>query len=136
MAYVLIMLCACLILAALSAYGFSLPRVYRIRACEGRSWRRAFPSASKHELRAFLLFFTAAFAFKDQDKLKFRPDDGILEIYRNLYPSRWMADALEVETLAADLHERHAIELDAIWKDDLTLGELFSHIQSSPSRVI
>lgn len=136
MVYALIVVCACLFLLTLSKCESGLPHAYRVRACEGRSWRRAFPSASKHELRAFLLLFTSAFAFKNQDKLRFRPDDGILDIYRNLYPSRWTPDVLEVETLAAHLQKRHAINLGSIWKDDLTLGELFSHIQSSHSRGI
>lgn len=136
MVYVLIVVCACLFLLALSKRESGFAHIYRVRACQGRSWRRAFPSASKRELRSFLLLFTSAFAFKDQDKLKFRPDDGILDIYRNIYPSRWTPDVLEVETLAAHLHKRHAIELGTVWKDDLTLGELFSHIQSTHSRGI
>ncbi|MGB9989744.1 hypothetical protein [Pseudoduganella rhizocola] len=136
MVYVLIVVCACLFFLTLSKRESGLPHIYRLRACQGRYWGQAFPSASKHELRAFLLLFTSAFAFKDQDKLKFGPDDGILDIYRNLYPNRWTPDVLEVETLAAHLHKRHAIKLGSVWKDDLTLGELFSHIHSSPSRGI
>jgi hypothetical protein len=107
-------------------YGPSLPRPYRFRSCEGRGWRRTFPTASKDEIRSFLLVFVSAFAFVDKDKLKFRPDDKILDIYRSLYPSRWLPDALEFETLANDLQKRYALKLDSIWSDDLTLGELFT----------
>lgn len=66
-------------------YGPSLPRPYRFRGCEGRGWRRTFPTASKDEIRSFLLLFVSAFAFADKDKLKFRPDDKILDVYRSLY---------------------------------------------------
>jgi hypothetical protein len=110
--------------------GASLPRLYQSRRCEGRSWREAFPKASKDEIRTFLLLFVSAFAFSDKDKLKFRPDDKILDIYRALYPSRWMPDALEVETLARDLHARYKLELDLIWSDELTLGEIFSNAKT------
>ena len=74
--------------------------------------------------------FVSAFAFADKDKLKFRPDDKILDVYRNLYPSLWMPDALEFETLTYDLKKQYALDLETIWSDDLTLGELFSHIRA------
>ena len=111
-------------------YWTSLPRPYRFRNCEGRGWRRTFPTASKDEIRSFLLMFVSAFAFADKDKLKFRPDDKILDVYRSLYPSRWLPDALEFETLAYDLKKQYALDLETIWSDDLTLGELFTHIRA------
>ena len=67
-----------------------------------------------------------AFAFSDNEKLKLRPDDKILEIYKALYPSKWTPDALEFETLAKDLQQRYSVELEKIWRDDLTLGDLFT----------
>lgn len=111
-------------------YGPGLPRPYRFRSCEGRAWRRTFPTASKDEIRSFLSLFVSAFAFADQDKIKFRPDDKILEVYRSLYPSRWLPDVLEFETLANDLQKRYALKLEAVWSDDLTLGELFTVIRT------
>lgn len=107
-----------------------LPRPYRFRSCEGQGWRRAFPTASKDEIRSFLLLFVSAFAFADKDKLKFRPDDKILHVYRSIYPSQWMPDALELETLANELQKRYALKLESIWNDDLTLGELFIRIRT------
>jgi len=127
---VLVLIFACLVLLISAKYGPSLPRPYRLRSCEGRGWRQAFPKASKNEIRSFLLLFVSAFAFADEDKLKFRPDDKVLGIYRALYPSRWMPDALQVETLASDLRERYALELGSIWSEDLTLGEIFSRIRA------
>jgi hypothetical protein len=111
-------------------YGPSLPRPYRFRSCEGRGWRRTFPTASKDEIRTFLLLFVSAFAFADKDKLKFRPDDKILDIYRSLYPSRWLPDALEFETLANDLQKSYLLKLESVWSDDFTLGELFTRTRA------
>jgi propanediol dehydratase small subunit len=111
-------------------YGAGLPRPYSSRNCEGRGWRRAFPTASKNEIRSFLLLFVSAFAFSDKDKLKFRPDDKILDIYRNLYSSEWLPDALELETLASKLQKQYTLELESIWSDELTLGELFNRTQA------
>lgn len=130
MSIVLILIFVCLALLISAKYGSNLPRPYRLRKCEGRGWRQDFPTASKNEIRSFLLLFVSAFAFADKDGLKFRPNDKILDIYRALYPSRWIPDALEVETLASDLQERYALELDSIWSDELTLGEIFSRVRA------
>jgi propanediol dehydratase small subunit len=75
------------------------------------------------------LLFTAAFAFRESEKLKFNPDDRIWEIYRDLYPNRWVADALELETLTDDLNAKHGIALGEIWSENLTLGEVFACVQ-------
>lgn len=107
-------------------FGTSLPRRYRLRNCEGRSWRNEFPSATKQEIREFLLLFMSAFAFKDNEKLKFSPHDRIWEIYRELYPNYWTADALELETLTEDLLTEYEFSLAAIWSEKLTLGEVFA----------
>jgi propanediol dehydratase small subunit len=107
----------------------SLPKKYQSRKCEGRQWRRAFPQATKHDIREFLLLFTAAFAFRDSDKLKFSPNDRVWEIYRDLYPNRWVADALELETLTDELNAKHGIALGEIWSEKLTLGEVFTRAQ-------
>jgi hypothetical protein len=117
-----------LALALWSKFGTSLPRRYRLRSCEGRSWRTAFPSATKEEIREFLLLFTSAFAFKDAERLKFGPHDRIWEIYRELYPNRWTADALELETLTEDLLKKHEFSLAVVWSEKLTLGEVFACI--------
>jgi propanediol dehydratase small subunit len=79
----------------------------------------------KEEIRAFLLTFADSFAYREREKLKFRPDDAVLEIYRAHYPSKWMPDALEVETFAARLEKQYCLSLAHIWRDTLTLGEIF-----------
>lgn len=112
------------------AFGGRLPRAYRTRWCQGRGWRTAFPAGTKQEIRQFLSLFVSAFSFDDGEKLKLAPADGILEIYRARYPSRLQPDAMELETLALDLARQHGIALEALWKDSLTLGELFSYTQT------
>lgn len=111
-------------------WGGRLPKGYESRACQGRGWRKAFPAATKQEIRAFLSLFVSAFAFDDREKLKLAPTDAILKIYRAQYPSRLTPDAMELETLAADLKRQHGIKLEALWNDGLTLGELFTYVQS------
>jgi hypothetical protein len=129
---IIVLICIFSFLALLisAKYAAGLPRPYSSRSCEGRGWRRAFPTASKNEIRSFLLLFVSAFAFADKDKLKFRPDDKILDIYRSLYPNKWMPDALELETLVSKLQKQYTLELEPIWSDQLTLGELFTRIRA------
>lgn len=110
-------------------FGTSLPKRYQSRKCKGAQWRKAFPQATKYDIRDFLLLFTAAFAFRDSEKLKFSPNDRVWQIYRDLYPNRWVADALELETLTDDLNARYGIALGEIWSEELTLGEVFACIQ-------
>lgn len=87
------------------------------------------------EIREFLLFLVKAFAFSDHEKLKLNPNDKILEVYNALYPSQWMPDALEFETLERDLRQKYSIELGKILRDDLTLGELFTEcLKTTPNK--
>ncbi|MCP4321993.1 MAG: hypothetical protein GY787_09110 [Alteromonadales bacterium] len=106
-----------------------LPKKYQARSCMGTNWKREFPSSDKSEIRDFLIFFTDAFAFSRKDKLKFEPNDIILDIYRGMYPSKLMADSLELETLADDLETKYNLKFDEIWSETLTLGELFSRVK-------
>jgi len=106
-------------------FGGRLPVPFRWRSCQGPGWRRSFPEAPKHEIRQFLSLFVSAFAFDDVEKLKLNPNDQILDIYRSLYPHKWLADNLELETLVDDLETKYGISLQAIWNERLTLGELF-----------
>lgn len=91
---------------------------------------QAFPNAPKAEIREFLALFVDAFAFPNEEKLKFSPDDKILSIYRALYPSRWMPDALEVETLAKYIEAKYGLPFASVWSENLTLGELFAIIRT------
>jgi propanediol dehydratase small subunit len=106
-------------------FGLNLPKRYRERSCQGRLWRREFPAAPKTEIREFLTLFVKGFAFRESDKLKFHPSDELLQIYRALYPSKWQADALELETFSKLIKSRYGVDLSSIWREDLTLGQVF-----------
>jgi hypothetical protein len=111
--------------------GGYLPRYFRSRNCQGRSWRRAFPDASKQEIREFLTVFCTAFQLRECEKLKLRPDDGILNIQRAITPE-WAIDPLEEsEDLARKLSDDYGFDLAAAWSDKLTLGELFGYLKNS-----
>ena len=92
----------------------------------GRNWKKQFPNTSSDEIRSFLSFFAHSFAIQEKFKLRFEPEDKLLTIYETFSPPAWGIDALEFETLNDDLINTYGIKLDDIWKEDLTLGELFS----------
>jgi propanediol dehydratase small subunit len=99
---------------------------YWQRSCMGRAWTRTFPQASKVEIREFLYTFVDAFSFPKRRALQFAPTDRVLSVYRALYPLKGFPDALELETFALRLERRYALNLHSIWREDLTLGEIFS----------
>ena len=121
-----------LLAIAWSALTFGpVPNPFRTRSCQGRQWRRAFPSASKKQIREFLSVFKSAFAVREVDMLKLRPDDQLLSIYRALSSSKWLANAVEFDALAKDLRTRFGIVLEDIWDERMTLGALFSYVQQA-----
>lgn len=99
---------------------------YWQRACAGRLWRRRFPLASKTEIREFLDIFLTAFAFEDKRRLCFAPDDRVMDVYRTLYPIRGTPDSMELEDLITRLQKRYGVEILASWKEDITLGDIFT----------
>ena len=107
-------------------FGGRLPREYRARSCQGRAWRSTFPDASNAEIREFLELFVSAFAFSSTERLKLTPDDQVLGVYRALYAHRWMADALEVETLSREFERKYGMSLATVQHEHVTLGELFT----------
>ena len=101
---------------------------YWQRVCRGALWRRRFPDSPKSEIREFFDVFLDAFAFSAPRRLCFSPDDKVLEVYHALYPpGDALADCLELETFSAELR-KHYIDLVSLWRDDLTLGELYARI--------
>ena len=100
-------------------------KAYWQRRCSGRAWKSSFPSAPKQQIRSFLYLFVDAFAFPRHRALQFLPSDRVLSVYRALYPSKGLPDALEVETLAAQLQKTYGVSLSAIWSEELTLGQIF-----------
>ncbi|MCH4296697.1 hypothetical protein MJ923_20545 [Shewanella sp. 3B26] len=116
---------------AWSVYIGDVPKKYKVRSCTGKHWKTAFPHSTKEDIRKFLLLFTDAFAFSPKQKLKFEPEDKILDIYKALYPKKWMADSLEIETLAEDIEKVYQIDFASIWHENLTLGDLYSQVQNA-----
>jgi propanediol dehydratase small subunit len=107
-------------------YGHYLPEPYKSRTCQGRAWKTAFPDKSKHEIREFLLVFSNVFAFRNNQKLLINPNDGILDLYKTIYPSNRLGiDNLELEAFARDLEKKYKINFNAIWSKELTFGRLF-----------
>ena len=102
-------------------------RRYWDRACTGFQWRRRFPNAPKSDIRSFLELFVDAFAFRQSLRLCFSPYYKVMDVYRTLYPDRFMADALELETLASLLRKKYGIDAATFWREDITLGEVFTH---------
>jgi hypothetical protein len=112
-------------------FGGKLPAPFGARTCQGKNWRRSFPDASKDEIRLFLSTFTESFAFNDREKLKLNPNDQLLDIYRALYPHKWQADAMEFETLNDDLQSKYGVNFNSIWREGLTLGQLFEQVRQA-----
>ncbi|WP_417530449.1 hypothetical protein [Marinobacter lipolyticus] len=109
-------------------WGGKPPKAYAVRRCMGREWKAAFPETRKAEIRDFLLLFVQTFAFKDQYKLRFEPDDRILDVY-NATSNQWGIDSMELETLSDALKKHYEVDLHLVWHENLTLGELFSRVQ-------
>ncbi len=98
---------------------------YWLRACTGRDWKRRFPEVSKQDIRDFLEVFVDGFAFSSKKRLKFNPDDKVLDIYRALYPTPGWGDALELETFAINLKKKYGFDLKKVTDQDITLGKIF-----------
>lgn len=104
---------------------------YWQRSCTGRSWKRTFPQASKVDIREFLYIFVGAFNFPQHRALQFAPTDRVLSVYRALYPLKGFPDVLELETFELRLERRYALSLRSIWRENLTLGEIFPRVSNS-----
>ncbi len=103
-------------------------KLYLERACNGPTWRDRFPDVPKTEIRAFLELFVDSFGITSKHRLKFHPDDPILGIYRTRYPSPSLPDMCELETFAHKILEKYQFDLHLVWREDLTLGELYAKI--------
>jgi len=91
----------------------------------GREWLNKFPDSSKKSIREFLTLFVDAFLFDAKKKLKFKPDDRIMDIYYASYPEKGWADALELEYFAKSLRSKYGIDLYTVKNNAVTLGEIF-----------
>ncbi len=96
----------------------------------GIRWRRRFPNVPKTHIREFLNTFVDAFAFSQRRRCHFSPDDRVIDVYRALYPPGTLADNLELETLALKLEKQYGIDFHALWREDITLGELYEQARA------
>jgi propanediol dehydratase small subunit len=113
-------------------FGGYTPEPYRSRPCQGRAWKTAFPEKSKHEIRVFLLIFSNAFTFHQSQKLQINPNDGILDLYKTIYPTNHFGvDNLELEAFATDLEKKYRVDFNAIWNEELTFGRLYEYCNAS-----
>ena len=113
-----------------------LPKTYRLRGCQGKRWRERFPEADPGEIRRFLGLFTDGFAFSGKHKLRFHPDDSIIDVYRSLY-SRWWsvsADAMELEDFAMRIRDGYGVDLTTVGYPDVTLGQVFQMVKRRPNQ--
>jgi hypothetical protein len=102
-------------------------RRYSNRGCMGIRWRRRFPDSPKTEIREFLTLFVEAFDFSPKWRTRLSPDDRVMDIYRADNPPECLADGMELETLCLELEERYGFDCTAVWREDITLGELYEH---------
>ena len=116
-----------LILAVILIASFidHLPKKYRRRGCQGIYWRRRYPAVSKDEIRKYLRVFCEAFSFKEKHRSRFRPDDKVIDVYRAIYPSRFTADAMELEEFAEALEKEYGLDIANVFNDNTSLGDLF-----------
>jgi len=98
---------------------------YWSRSCTGRDWKKRFPNVPKKDIRDFLETFVDGFAFSSNKRLKFNPDDSVMDIYRALYPTSGWPDALELETFSINLRKRYGFELERVTDHNITLGKIF-----------
>lgn len=95
----------------------------------GCEWKRAFPSASTKDIRRFLAIFAEAFAFRDRNRLKFSPEDKVMDIYKAIYPSTWMPDQLEHVQLVQGLEDEFKRAFpDELMTESVTLGMVFEYM--------
>lgn len=53
-----------------------------------------------------------------------------MDIYRAINPKWLGVDSMEVEIFAQLLERQYEVELESIWRDDLTLGEVFGRTRA------
>ena len=99
------------------------------RGCAGFRWRRRFSQASKSEIREFLNIFVEAFAYRQQWRTYFAPDDQVMEFYRIRYQFLGGPDDMELDDFVEQLQKRYGIDVVSSWREDITLGDLFAKIR-------
>jgi hypothetical protein len=90
------------------------------------AWRQFDPLASDKAVREFLLLVVYAFGLRRKYHGVLRPDDRVLDLYRMVTPPGWtVGDQGEIESFDILLKRTYEIDLLAVWREDLTFGEVF-----------
>jgi propanediol dehydratase small subunit len=99
---------------------------YANRKSDIQYWHVQFPHVREAEICKFLTKFVDAFSLNNKHRFKFRPEDRLLDIYRAINPPKWtLGDALEFELFSLQLERQYGLRLEGIWREDLTLGDVF-----------
>jgi hypothetical protein len=120
-----------LIIFALSAVfslgyeGDEAPGPYCFRRCEGRRWKELFPGVPKDEIRRFLSIFVTSFGFRERDRLKFCPDDRVIDVYNAICRPMPSMDDMEMEEFFIRLEDTYGVDVGNGCKTNTTLGMLF-----------
>ncbi len=121
-----------IVVAIFTYYGRSkYTKIYRDRKCMGRYWFKAFPTASKEEIRQFLAMFVEAFGFSQKLRCQFEPGDSLIELYKAAQAG-FRVDNYEFEMLFTGIEETYDIDAQPLCElidDGMTLGELFSFVR-------
>ena len=124
--------------AWLSSIKFNYIGEYELRPCQGRQWKKEFPNAKKEDIRKFLKSLVAGMDFLEEDKLKFCPNDELIEIYRSFYGGKTpFSDEMECERFILGLSDAFKMEPEKLtepWKDEhVTLGHIFRITRAQPA---
>lgn len=110
-----------------------LPSPYKTRDCTGSDWKKRFPGISNHDIRLFLTCLVDGMLFKESERLKFKPEDRVIDIYRSIYGGKtpFFSDALECESFLNNVVSEFNVDeegLYSFWQEDTTLGEIFEFV--------
>ena len=98
---------------------------YWVRSCTGPEWKKLFPDRSKEQIRSFLAVFVDEFGFSRRKRLKFSPNDKVMDVYRALYPPGSVDDSMELASFLLRLQDVYGDEVADAFTPDSTLGDIF-----------
>ncbi len=109
-----------------------LPSPYKTRDCTGSDWKKRFPGISNHDIRLFLTCLVDGMLFKESEKLKFKPEDKVIDIYRSIYGGKTpFSDGMECEIFVDDVAQQFKVDQDSLYsfcQEGTTLGEIFEFV--------
>jgi propanediol dehydratase small subunit len=100
-------------------------RKYFKRNCQGREWKKEFPTAGKEDIRNFLEALIEGFGLPRKLRLRFSPQDRPIEIYDIIAPH---VDSFEFEEFSMSLEKNFGKGLSEKMDDSWTLGDIFRHV--------